>query len=218
VTDPERRPPPLTRRDLANKGQGLENVLEKIVHPAYARKGLARVYKFPTPWKPIPSVIQGRKVLLAVPAEQALADWIGALYNPDRAVAFETKENHGEKDVKIPGARKPKSFAFDRRWEHEVEFLADMTQAGWATFFLIENLEHVPGQLLLGRPKEVLVPRVIPFRDHFLPRWKAAFPIAGTPGRRSIALEDLLRFPIVHSAPGIPIDWLPTVLSLGSQL
>lgn len=182
----------------ANRGATLERMVE-ISNAQYRRKGLAVVHKIPTAW--IPIRVDG-KIVSAKVAQKATVDFVGCVAESGRLVAFDAKEN-----------RNLTSFPLDKRWEHEVQFIYDVIQAGGLGFLLIEQLEE-EATTIVGKPRQVRTIYLLP-GGWLVKAWRDAYQLGG---RKSIPHQFLRTCPVVPSSTATPVDYLAALKAAGYQL
>lgn len=162
---------------------GLERLVE-MSNRQYEHRGVAVVQKVPTPMVPRSEngVLTGVRL-----GGKSTVDFVGCLAPAGRMVAFDVKE-----------CREKSRFPFDKRWEHEVEFLRSVIRAGGVAFLLVE---------LISEGCVWFVPA-----DELSRRWHEAY-VTGT-GPKSIPLAELQRMTRVGSSTAVPVDWLTAVRAM----
>lgn len=171
---------------MANKGQGLENLIQ-LVNRQYLLTGRAVVQKVPTPttvrWA-------AGQIVGAKHTAKSTVDFVGCLAPSGRFVAFDAKQN-GEET----------RFPLNHDWAHEVEFLRYVHRAGGITFLIIEQTQ---------KQQFFLVPGPALFEY-----WDGAFNHYGPDrGRRSIPVHEIEQRPI-ESSVMVPVDWLGALKRYG---
>jgi recombination protein U len=106
LTNTEKPKKPKRKGNDANKGMGLEKLIEKACEQ-YEAQGIANIKKVSTPWTVIR---KGPRIVNAFPTGQSTVDFMGDYEG--RAICFEAKENM----IKT-------SFPLSNFEEHQIEFI-----------------------------------------------------------------------------------------------
>lgn len=105
------------------RGQELERLIERS-NEIYRNRGMALVYKIPTPWNIYYNKKTGQ-VFKAFPAEKSTVDFIGISHG--RGIAFDAKSTNNRT-----------SFPLNNIKPHQIEYLKRFREQGGEAFFIVE--------------------------------------------------------------------------------
>lgn len=104
------------------RGKALENLID-YTNDIYARKGLARIDKVPTPWNV--RYNPRKRINVAFPEKKGTVDYVGV--SKGKSIAFDAKS------TKIKT-----SFPLKNIHEHQVKYLQDHQEQGGISFIIVE--------------------------------------------------------------------------------